>query len=114
VIKVGDSAEEMLNVTMKRIESIMDSFPAKQALEAETHNLIDAAITVLKTYKKDLTTDKVAESWGKLQDWARILFIESLIIRGDVPAVGQFHLSGRLMAIICLCKMEQEQIRLGG
>lgn len=57
---MGDSAEEMLNVTMKRIESIMDSFPAKQALEAETHNLIDAAITVLKTYKKDLTTDKVA------------------------------------------------------
>ena len=107
---MGDSAEEMLNVTMKRIETIMDHFSAKQALEAETHNLIDAAITILRTYAKDLTVDKVAESWGKLQDWARILFIESLIIRGDVPAVGQFHLSGRLMAMICLCKMEQEQI----
>ena len=109
---MGDSAEEMLNVTMKRIESIMASFPAKQALEAETHNLIDAAITILRTYAKDLTADKVAESWGKLQDWARSLYIESLIIRDNDLAAGQFHLSGRLMVIICICKMEQEQISL--
>lgn len=45
---MGDSTEEMLNVTIKRLEAIMVHFTPEEALEAEAHNLIDAAIVILK------------------------------------------------------------------
>lgn len=100
---MGDSAEEMLNVTMKRIDAIMENFTAQEALAAETHNLIEAAIAIL-VETEDISGEKAVESWGKLQEAAKSLYIESMIIRGNGLAPQQFHLSGELMQTIMYCK----------
>lgn len=55
---MGDSTEEMLNVTIKRLEAIMVHFTPEEALEAEAHNLIDAAIVILKSSREDMDAGK--------------------------------------------------------
>lgn len=107
---MGDNAEEMLNVTMKRIEYVMDTFTAEEALKAETHNLISAAIDILRINAEHINTEKAAESWKKLYGWAKSLFVESVIIRRYGLVVGQFHLSGKLMMMMCKCMYETDVI----
>lgn len=107
---MGDNAEEMLNVTMKRIEYVMDTFTAEEALKAETHNLIGAAIDILRINVEHINIEKAAESWKKLYGWAKSLFVESVIIRRYGLVVGQFHLSGKLMMMMCKCVYETDII----
>lgn len=107
---MGDSTEEMLNVTIKRLEAIMVHFTPKEALEAEAHNLIDAAIVILKSSREDMDADKAAAYWEKLRGYAKRLYIESLTMRCTKPRAGEFHLSNKLMTMICLCKMEKERV----
>lgn len=107
---MGDNVEEMLNVTMKRIEYVMDTFTAEEALKAETHNLIGAAIDILRINVEHINTEKAAESWKKLYGWAKSLFVESVIIRRYGLVVGQFHLSGKLMMMMCKCMYETDII----
>lgn len=99
---MGNSIEEMLNVTMKRINAIMENCTMQEALTAETHNLINAAIALLETGY--INIEKTAESLESLQEAAKSLYIESLIIRENGLMQGQFHLSGELMKIILYCK----------
>ena len=95
---MGNSIEEMLNVTIKRINAIMENCTMQEALTAETHNLINAAIALLETGY--INIEKTAESLESLQEAAKSLYIESLIIREN----GLMHLSGELMKIILYCK----------
>ena len=107
---MGDSTEEMLNVTIKRIEAIMTHYTPEKALKAEVHNLIDAAIVILKNSNIEL--NKAAEYWEQLKGYAKTLYIESVTLRNAELQAGQFHLSNILMAMICLCKMKKEHIEL--
>lgn len=107
---MGDSTEEMLNVTIKRLEAIMVHFTPEEALEAEAHNLIDAAIVILKSSREDMDAGKAAAYWEKLRGYAKTLYIESVTMHYTKPRAGEFHLSNKLMIMICLCKMEKERI----
>lgn len=107
---MGDSTEEMLNVTIKRLEAIMVHFTPEEALEAEAHNLIDAAIVILKSSREDMDAGKAAAYWEKLRGYAKTLYIESVTMHYTKPRAGEFHLSNKLMTMICLCKMEKERI----
>ena len=107
---MGDSTEEMLNVTIKRLEAIMVHFTPEEALEAEVHNLIDAAIVILKSSREDMDAGKAAAYWEQLRGYAKTLYIESVTMHYTKPRAGEFHLSNKLMTMICLCKMEKERI----
>lgn len=107
---MGDSTEEMLNVTIKRLEAIMVHFTPEEALEAEAHNLIDAAIVILKSSREDMDAGKAAAYWEQLRGYAKTLYIESVTMHYTKPRAGEFHLSNKLMTMICLCKMEKERI----
>lgn len=107
---MGDSTEEMLNVTIKRLEAIMVHFTPEEALEAEAHNLIDAAIVILKSSREDMDAGKAAAYWEKLRGYAKTLYIESVTMHYTKPRAGEFHLSNKLMTMICLCKTEKERI----
>lgn len=107
---MGDSTEEMLNVTMKRLEYIMDNVEAEKALQAEAHNLIEAAIVLLKMNTEEIEPEKAFEYWGDLQGWTKDLYIASLKMSRGKPQAGQFHLSGKLMTMIVLSKVSRKRI----
>lgn len=108
---MGDSTEEMLNVTIKRLEAIMVHFTPEEALEAEAHNLIDAAIVILKSSREDMDAGKAAAYWEQLRGYAKTLYIESVTMHYTKPRAGEFHLSNKLMTMICLCKMEKNALK---
>ena len=107
---MGDSTEEMLNVTVKRLGAIMHKFSEEEALAAEVYNLIDAAIVILKSSSEEIDANKAAGYWEELRGYAKRLYIESVTMHHSTPRAGQFHLSGKLMTMICLCKNEKERI----
>lgn len=106
---MGDSTEEMLNVTMKRLKYIMD-VDTEKALQAEAHNLIDAAIALLKMNAEDMDAQKVFGYWEKLQGLAKELYIQTLRLVVGSESKGQFHWSKKIMSMIVLCKREKERI----
>ncbi len=108
---MGDSTEEMLNVTIKRLQFIMDNMTPEAALHTEAYNLIDAAIVLLKTNREDMDPEKILVYWDSLQQWAKDLYIASLKAPDGKFAARQFHLSGRLMHMICLCKITKERMK---
>ena len=107
---MGDSTEEMLNVTMKRLEKIMYDFTEEEALEAEAYNLIDAAIVILKSSHEEMDAYKAAGYWERLKKCAKTLYIETIRVKNQRIKAGQFHLSSKLMTMICLCRMEVARI----
>lgn len=108
---MGDSTEEMLNVTIKRLQFVMDNMTPEEALQTEVYNLIDAAIVLLKTNREDMDPEKILAYWDSLQYWAKDLYIASLKAPDGKIAAGQFHLSGKLMNMICLCKITKERMK---
>lgn len=107
---MGDSIEEMLNVTIKRLQFIMDNTTPEEALQTESYNLIDAAIVLLKTNTEDIDQEKILVYLDSLQHWAKDLYIASLKASDGQFAAGQFHSSGKLMNMICLCKIIKERM----
>lgn len=107
---MGDSIEEMLNVTIKRLQFIMDNTTPEEALQTEAYNLIDAAIVLLKTNTEDIDKEKILVYLDSLQHLAKDLYIASLKASDGQFVAGQFHLSGRIMRMICLCKTSKERM----
>lgn len=107
---MGDSIEEMLNVTIKRLQFIMDNTTQEEALQTEAYNLIDAAIVLLKTNTEDIDQEKILVYLDSLQHWAKDLYIASLKASDGQFEAGQFHSSGKLMNMICLCKIIKERM----
>ena len=95
---MGDSTEEMLNVTIKRLEAIMVHFTPEEALEAEAHNLIDAAIVILKSSREDMDAGKAVAYWEQLRGYAKTLYIESVTMRYTKPRAGEFAGNGQAIS----------------
>lgn len=108
---MGDSTEEMMNVTIKRLQFIMDNMTPEEALNMEAHNLIDAAIVLLKTNTEEMDAGKVLAHWNSLQYWAKDLYIASLKVQDGKFVEGKFHLSGRLMRMLCFCKIRGARMK---
>lgn len=111
---MGDSTEEMLNVTIKRLQFIMDNMTAEEAMNTEAHNLIDAAIVLLETNTEEMDAGKVLAYWNSLRHWAKDLYIASLKAQDGKFVERQFHLSGRLMRMLCLCKIRRARMKEAG
>lgn len=103
-----DSIEEMLSVTMKRIQYIMQETTSEKALKLEVPNLIDAAIVLLQIGSESISKEKTLEYYNSLLEWAMSLYIASLIRPNYGFTTGQFHASGHLMHMICQCRTEKE------
>lgn len=107
---MGDSTEEMLKETMKRLDFIMLSLGPAKALESEAYNLIDAAIVLLKTNTEDMDRNEELECWNDLQGYAKSMYTHSLKMPHNKISAGQFHVCNKLMTMIVLCKTEKAKI----
>lgn len=106
---IGDSIEDMLNVTMKRLDYIMYEIDVNEALKADVNSLMRSAILILSENVEDISLEKQIEWWKKLQMWAKSIYVALLKMPTEKPKTGQFHLCEGFMQIIIESK---EAIRL--
>ena len=95
---MGDSIEDMLNVTMKRLDYIMN--------ETDINRALKSAIIILKSHSGEIQAEKMMKCWKKLQNWAKVLYIVSLRMPYGKPQLKQFHCSRYFMHIIIESKKE--------
>lgn len=103
---MGDSIEDMLNVTMKRLDYIMNETDINRALKSEINSLMQSAIIILKSHSGEIQAEKMMKCWKKLQNWAKVLYIVSLRMPYGKPQLRQFHCSRYFMHIIIESKKE--------
>lgn len=96
----------MLNVTMKRLDYIMNETDINRALKSEINSLMQSAIIILKSHSGEIQAEKMMKCWKKLQNWAKVLYIVSLRMPYGKPQLKQFHCSRYFMHIIIESKKE--------
>lgn len=98
---MGDNLEEMLNITIKRLDVIMED--TKLALTNKAENLIKSAISILKEHG---FADEIDTSpyWEKLYGYARELYIETIRHMPETNEKDQYSQAHKIMNIILVCK----------
>lgn len=80
---MGDSIEDMLNVTMKRLDYIMNETDINRALKSEINSLMQSAIIILKSHSGEIQAEKMMKCWKKLQNWAKVLYMGEIATFND-------------------------------
>ena len=98
---MGNDLNDMLNVTMKRLEIVMQD--VKVALENKAEKLIGVAILLLDGYV-NLEMEKKVKNWEILFGYAKELYIQIIVQIPETGKTGQYLQAQEVMEEILTCK----------
>ena len=119
---MGDSLEEMLRVTIGRLEHLLEGETdcTQNALDNDAENLIYAAIDILleDEGKIDILLEDEGKidknikirDWIKLHGWAKQLYVQTIRSLPEQGEKGHFKKARSIMKAILICKREKEQL----
>ena len=109
---MGDSLEEMLRVTIGRLEHLLEGETdcTQNALDNDAENLIYAAIDILLEDEGKIDKNIKIRDWIKLHGWAKQLYVQTIRSLPEQGEKGHFKKARSIMKAILICKREKEQL----